>query len=88
MDFYEAAAAIAVATTLLAFAARRGKAKRFAAIEDRVHLWTTVASSLCVAIAVIAGLVFLSSENLTATSHSQQAEMDHSSAVHRIYFRH
>jgi hypothetical protein len=65
MRFYEVAAVIATAATLLAFAGRRSKAKSFLVMKDPVHLWTTVASSLFIAIIAMAGLVFLGSENLT-----------------------
>ena len=86
MHLYEVAAAIAVAGALFAFAARRNNLKIFPMSQDRIHLWTTVASSLFVAIVAIAGLVVLSSENLAGTRYSQLPEMDHSSAIHDLYF--
>lgn len=88
MTFYEVVAMMTAAAALLAFATRRGKANSDPASGDRIHQWTTVASSLVVAIVVLAGLVSLASEHFTETRYSQQAEMDHSSAIQNIYFRH
>ena len=88
MHVYEAAGAITVAGALLAFAARRNNVKILPTSKDRIHLWTTVASSLFVAIVAIAGLVVLSSENLAGTRYPQQLEMNHSSAIHYLYFGH
>lgn len=81
MHLYEAVAAIAAAAILLALVTRPSKAKSAPVIEERVHLSTTTASSLFLAIIAMAGLVFLSSENLMGIRYHQQTTRNDSFVV-------
>lgn len=89
MRFYEALGVVMTGVVGVAFVIGRTKVNAVLKIRDRVlpH-WMTVASPLVVAITVLAGLIFLSAQNLAGTPFAHQRDVWHSTAVHELFFRH
>ncbi len=89
MRLYEAVAIIMVGTLGLLFVVRRTKASFMPRIaEDRLPIWVTIASPLIVAIVVTLGLAFLGAENLAGGAINRDFQVDHSTVIQNLFFRH
>lgn len=55
--------------------------------DERWNAWIAVAAPVAVATVVAAGLLLISINNLRGAGRLPETRMDHSSAVHRIFFR-
>lgn len=55
--------------------------------KDRLNTCASLASPLVVAAVVVTGLVSLCAENLSQRPVTQQVQLDHSTAIHKLLFK-
>lgn len=89
MNLYEAATVILVGGLGLLFSIWWTKGNFMPrSTEDRWRVWATIASPLIVAVVITLGLAVLGAENLAGGVVKRDFQVDHSTVIQNLFFRH